>query len=90
MDSISLPGTGANGWWPNKDHPPDKLDSVLLTVTVPSNLMNVSNGQLVWKKESGNLSTYQWKMSYPILNYNISVNVGNYVHWKNIIRVNPD
>ncbi len=75
-------GSGANGWWPNKDHLSDKPDSVLLTVTVPSNLMNVSNGQLVWKKESANLSTYQWKVSYPILNYNISVNVGNYVHWK--------
>lgn len=75
-------GSGANGWWPNKDHLSDKPDSVLLTVTVPSNLTNVSNGQLIWKKESANLSTYQWKMSYPILNYNISVNVGNYVHWK--------
>jgi aminopeptidase N len=49
---------------------------------VPSNLINVSNGQLNWKKESGNFSTYQWKVSYPILNYNISVNAGNYIHWK--------
>jgi hypothetical protein len=75
-------GSGANGWWPNKDHLSDKPDSVLLTVTVPSNLINVSNGQLKWKKESGNFSTYQWKVSYPILNYNIALNAGNYVHWK--------
>jgi hypothetical protein len=75
-------GSGANGWWPNKDHLSDKPDSILLTVTVPSNLINVSNGQLNWKKESGKFSTYQWKVSYPILNYNISINAGNYVHWK--------
>ncbi len=75
-------GSGANGWWPNKDHLSDKPDSVLLTVTVPSNLLTVSNGQLIWKRESGNFSTYHWKVSYPILNYNISVNAGNYVHWK--------
>ena len=75
-------GSGANGWWPNKDHLSDKPDSILLTVTVPSNLINVCNGQLNWKKESGKFSTYQWKVSYPILNYNISVNAGNYVHWK--------
>lgn len=75
-------GSGANGWWPNKDHLCDKADSALLTVTVPSNLMNISNGQLIRKKESTNSTTYQWKVSYPILNYNISVNAGNYVHWK--------
>jgi hypothetical protein len=75
-------GSGANGWWPNKDHLSDKPDSVLLTVTVPSNLVNVSNGQFIGKTESGDFSTYRWKVSYPILNYNISVNAGDYVHWK--------
>ena len=74
-------GSGANGWWPNKDHLSDKADSVTLTVTVPSNLVCVSNGNLMSKEASLHTTTYRWKVINPILNYNISVNAGNYTSW---------
>ncbi len=76
-------GSGANGWWPNKDHLSDKPDSAFITVTIPADLVNVSNGQLIHQAETpNNTTTYRWKVSYPILNYNLAVNVGDYVHWQ--------
>ncbi len=75
-------GPGANVWWPNKDQQFDEPDSMLLSVTVPDNLFDVSNGHLIaiedvdddWKK-------YIWKISYPINNYCVALNIGNYVHF---------
>lgn len=75
-------GSGANGWWPNKDHLSDKPDSVLLTITIPSDLVIAANGQFISKQTTANWHTYQWKVSYPILNYNIAINIGDYAHWK--------
>ena len=42
----SCQGLGASVWWPNKDHMYDEVDSMLISVNVPKNLMNVSNGRL--------------------------------------------
>ena len=47
---------------------------------VPSNLVGVGNGQLrgVIEKEDDK-TTYEWFVNNPINNYNISVQIGNYV-----------
>ena len=42
----SCQGDGASLWWPCKDHMYDEPDSMLISVNVPSNLMDVSNGRL--------------------------------------------
>lgn len=42
----SCQGLGASVWWPNKDHMYDEVDSMDISVTVPKDLMNVSNGRL--------------------------------------------
>ncbi len=39
-------GDGASLWWPCKDHMYDEPDSMLISVNVPGNLMDVSNGRL--------------------------------------------
>src|SRR5210317_1772780 len=39
-------GDGASLWWPCKDHPYDEPDSMLISITFPDTLMNVSNGRL--------------------------------------------
>ena len=43
----SCQGIGASIWWPCKDHMYDEPDSMMISVTTPPNLMDVSNGQLI-------------------------------------------
>jgi aminopeptidase N len=78
--AVSCEGEGARIWWPNKDHITEEPDSVRMAFTVPSNLVAVGNGQLrnVTDKED-NKTTYEWFVNNPINNYNISVQIGNYV-----------
>lgn len=76
-------GIGASLWWPNKDHQSDEPDSVLISVTVPKELMNVSNGRLRNVENIGKKKTkYNWFVSNPINNYNIAINIGDYVHFQ--------
>lgn len=74
-------GLGASAWWPNKDHLSDEADSMLISVAVPSSLMNVSNGRLKdVEKGTDGYTTYHWSVSNPINNYNVALNIGDYVH----------
>lgn len=76
-------GIGASLWWPNKDHQSDEPDSVLISVTVPKELMNVSNGRLRNTENIGKKKTkFNWFVSNPINNYNIAINIGDYVHFQ--------
>ena len=72
-------GRGASLWWPNKDHPSDEPDSMRLHITVPDTLMAIGNGQLESKELADNLATYTWLVKSPINNYNITLNVGDYI-----------
>ena len=78
--AVSCEGEGARIWWPNKDHISEEPDSVRMAFTVPSDLMSVANGQLrsVIEKEDDK-TTYEWFVNNPINNYNISVQIGNYI-----------
>lgn len=80
--TVASQGPGASSWWPNKDHPSDEPDSMLISVTVPPGLMNVSNGTLrsVDKLENRN-ATYNWFVSYPINNYGVTLNIADYAHF---------
>ncbi|MCS6796493.1 MAG: M1 family metallopeptidase, partial [Raineya sp.] len=79
---VACQNVGASIWYPNKDHWSDKPDSVKLTYEVPQDLIAVGNGNLI-KTENlpNNYKRYIWKVSYPINNYNITLNVGKYVHF---------
>jgi aminopeptidase N len=76
----SCQGLGASVWWPNKDHMYDEVESMLISVNVPENLINVSNGRLVSVKtlEDGT-KTFNWYVSNPINNYGVNINIGDYV-----------
>ena len=78
--ATSCQGLGASVWWPNKDHMYDEVDSMLISVNVPKNLKNISNGRLkkVTSKED-QTTTYDWFVSNPINNYGVNINVGDYV-----------
>jgi aminopeptidase N len=73
---------GASVWWPNKDQWRDEVESMDLSVTIPSALVDVSNGRLIGKKDLGDgTARWDWHVSYPINNYCVSLNIGHYVHF---------
>jgi aminopeptidase N len=76
----SCQGLGASVWWPNKDHMYDEVDNMLISVNVPKNLTNVSNGRLLSVKQlKDGTKTYNWYVSNPINNYGVNINIGDYV-----------
>tara|TARA_X000000950_G_scaffold202174_1_gene243374 strand:- start:1110 stop:2819 length:1710 start_codon:yes stop_codon:yes gene_type:complete len=77
--AVSCEGEGARIWWPNKDHISAEGDSVRMVYTVPSNMVAVGNGKLRSENTENGKSIYEWFVSNPINNYNISVQIGNYV-----------
>lgn len=80
--ATSCQGLGASVWWPNKDHMYDEVDSMLISVTNPKELSNISNGQLRSKKENKDGTvTSNWFVKNPINNYGVNVNIGDYVHF---------
>lgn len=80
--SVAVQGTGASLWYPNKDHRSDKPEEAEIHVTAPKGLMNVSNGRFTGKKElPDGRTTWSYKVSYPINNYNLILNIGDYVHF---------
>ena len=87
---VTCQGTGASLWWPNKDHQSDKPDSMLISITVPNGLLDISNGRLrsVVPLADG-WTRYDWYISYPINNYCVTVNVGKYAHFDDMY-VNGD
>ncbi len=79
--ATSCQGLGASVWWPNKDHMYDEVDSMLISVKVPKELINVSNGRLRKIEEETETKTYHWFVGNPINNYGVNVNIGDYVHF---------
>lgn len=75
-------GLGASVWWPNKDHQSAEPDSMDISITVPKPLVNVSNGRLKNKTVHQDMTTYTWHVDNPINNYNVAINAGNYVNFK--------
>ena len=75
-------GTGASMWWPDKDQWKDEVESMDISVAIPSDLVDVSNGKFVAKTDLGDGYTrWDWHVSYPINNYDVALNIGNYVHF---------
>ncbi|MFM1879118.1 MAG: hypothetical protein RLZZ241_1984 [Bacteroidota bacterium] len=84
--ATSCQGLGASVWWPVKDHMYDEPDSMAISVTVPKNLMDVSNGQLRSVTENKDTKTYNWFVANPINNYGVNLNIGNYTHFADIFN----
>ncbi len=72
---------GARSWWPCKDTPTDKADSVNITVSVPlstDTLIVASNGLLKKTEYDSDRATYYWEERYPITTYLVSLAVYPY------------
>jgi aminopeptidase N len=78
---VTAQGNGGDNWWPCKDHPSDEPDEGMdIALTVPSDLVGLSNGRLVdvFNNDDGTV-TSTWRVSYPINNYLVTVNIAPYV-----------
>lgn len=83
----SCQGEGASLWWPCKDHMYDEPDSMLISVNVPGNLMDVSNGRLrSVVKQKNKTKTYNWFVANPIDNYGVNINIADYAHFSEIYK----
>ncbi len=69
---------GARDWWPCKQDLHDKIDSIDVYVTTPSEFRAAGNGVLVGEVAGGSTTTWHWKHRYPIAYYLIATAVTNY------------
>jgi len=67
-------------WWPCKDMPADKADSLDLYLTYPEDYLSASNGILVSENNNGDgTRTDHWFEKYPISTYLVSIAITNYM-----------
>ncbi len=53
-----------------------------ISVAIPNDLVDVSNGRFEKKTDLGDGYTrWDWMVHYPINNYDVSVNIGKYEHF---------
>ena len=83
---------GARDWWPCKDDPSDKADSVDIIITVPEDQIVASNGLLIEETDLGDgRKKYHWQETYPICTYLVSVTTYPYTVWHDeYIAMNGD
>jgi aminopeptidase N len=83
----SCQGLGASVWWPNKDHMYDEVEGMEISVNVPGNLTDVSNGRLQNVKTlKDGTKTYTWVVKNPINNYGVNINIGDYVTFSEVYK----
>jgi aminopeptidase N len=80
-------GLGASVWWPNKDTQSEEPDSQRIAITVPTPMIDVSNGRLRSTTiNADGTTTFEWFVTAPINNYGVAVNAGSYAHWQEIYQ----
>lgn len=81
--AVACEGIGASLWWPNKDELSDEADSVQISISYPTdlNLVAVSNGNHRSTFDLDGITHSTWFVSYPINNYNVTLNIGKYVNF---------
>lgn len=73
---------GASVWWPNKDQWRDEVQNMTISVAVPTGLVDVSNGKFLGSTDlRDGYTRWDWLVQYPINNYDVSLNIGNYQHF---------
>ena len=75
-------GVGSAVWWPSKDSWRDEPEGMDIRVSIPNDLIDVSNGRFIEKTDLGDGYTkWHYRVHYPINSYNVSLNIGHYVHF---------
>jgi len=79
----------ARTWWPCKDRPDDKADSVDIIVEVNEDFLVSSNGTLRDSVDNGLTVTYSWHEQYPITTYLVSLAITDYSHFRRAYVYGP-
>jgi len=80
----------AHSWWPCKDDPADKMDSMKIAVTVPAGYIVASNGLLQSVNTNPNGSkSFVWKEKYPITTYLVSLAATHYATFSDSFEYAP-
>ncbi len=93
---VSCQGLGASTWWPCKDHQSDEPDSMRIKIAARYPLKIIANGNLrsdtlVWNQHFDYwMNVSEWFVSYPINNYNVTLNIGDYAHFSDNYISNND
>ncbi len=69
---------GARCWWPTKDHPEDKADTVRVRVTVPEGFAVAGNGRLAGVFEGEGRTSFLWEETHPIASYLVAFSAHEY------------
>ena len=69
---------GAKDWWPCKQDLNDKIDSIDIRITAPSQYVGVANGVQQSQVVNGSNKTTHFHHSYPIPAYLVAIAVTNY------------
>ncbi len=81
---------GAQTWWPCKDLPCDKADSVDIIIECNSAYRVTSNGVLRDSTDNGGgTTTYWWHEGYPIPPYLVTIAFTNYMHYRDWYTYGP-
>ena len=92
---VSCQGLGASSWWPCKDHQSDEPDSMKITCTTNKSFPIISNGNLMYdstfiNNDNQKSRVASWFVSYPINNYNVTLNIGDYINFRDKYISGPD
>ena len=78
---------GAKVWWPCKQDLNDKIDSIDIFVTTPSQYRVGSQGVLLSEIPDDTSTIYHWRHRYPIPAYLISLAVTNYEVYSDYVLI---
>jgi aminopeptidase N len=79
---IAVQNDGAQLWWPCKDSWYDRPDSMRLSFRCKEPLKIIGNGKLISETKEDTVYSSEWKISNPILPYNVSFYIGHYKHFR--------
>jgi len=76
---VSCPNEGSKIFFPSKDHPSDRADSVAINIRVDDSYFVAANGLLENQISANGKTTFMWKTRYPVSNYNINFTIGKLI-----------
>ncbi len=78
---------GAKDWWPCKNGPDDKADSIDIIVSYPDTYSSSSNGLLIRQTRLDGKQKDHWQHRYPIASYLVAIAITNFVIEKDSARI---
>ncbi|GLB48484.1 M1 family aminopeptidase [Neptunitalea lumnitzerae] len=81
---------GSKDWWPCKQDLNDKIDSIQVKITAPSQYVSVSNGLETNVVDDGSLKTTTFEHKHPIPAYLVAIAITNYQVYSHTVGSGAD